>query len=422
MQTKQQLQQAVNRTIQATPVSDVHTRLYSEAFGELSHWGIEELLTSDALIKELIGFRTDLSSTQWRKLSKREQADIVWQTLFIDHTPYSEACRGVLKVFQRLGLDTAARNLSAYRSFFKHLNASDHMDQIFKLARVTTVCMSNNPFSPVERIAWEGIDQLDPRFNTALRIDYLVNHWTDACVQLRDWGYEVEEALSGKTCREIRSFLKYWIARMNPLYMFSGGFMSGTSNRIIQECVLPVAAEAGIPLALFISNEGWQLDDFSSAAGTSLQQADGISVLAELCAKYPGNKFLCSLGAGAGVGVHPYLLTAAARQFPNLHLVGYHGSFHIPGALEELTRLRFELAGTHVTVQHSDSDVLEQLLYKWDDARGVIGKVLYDKYSDLMNTGWRMTEDEIARDAAGLLGGDFWKFLGRPNPAVAFKA
>jgi len=74
--------------------------------------------------------------------------------------------------------------------------------------------------------------------------------------------------------------------------------------------------------------------------------------------------------------------------------------------------MRFELLGESVIPQHSDARVLDQLVYKWAHSRRIIGDVLADKYADLAATGWKISEDEIRRDVADLLGRNFWRFLG----------
>jgi len=53
------------------------------------------------------------------------------------------------------------------------------------------------------------------------------------------------------------------------------------------------------------------------------------------------------------------------------------------------------------------------LIYKWDHSRRIIGKVMVDKYADLMHTGWRLTKGEIQRDVQLLLEGNFTEFLAR---------
>jgi hypothetical protein len=60
--------------------------------------------------------------------------------------------------------------------------------------------------------------------------------------------------------------------------------------------------------------------------------------------------------------------------------------------------MRVELLGTSFIPQHSDARVLEQLIYKWDHSRTIIGRVLGDKYADLANSGWNASEAEIRRD------------------------
>jgi len=77
--------------------------------------------------------------------------------------------------------------------------------------------------------------------------------------------------------------------------------------------------------------------------------------------------------------------------------------------------MRMELLGLSFVPQHSDARILDQLIYKWDHSRKIIGKVLVDKYSDLLATGWNLDEAELKRDAEGLLGGNFWQFIGKKS-------
>ena len=87
--------------VERTPIYDIHTHLYDPAFGELLLWGIDELLVYHYLIAE--GFRQfDLPYDKFWSLTKTQQADAIWQALFIDHSPISEACRGVLTVLNAL--------------------------------------------------------------------------------------------------------------------------------------------------------------------------------------------------------------------------------------------------------------------------------------------------------------------------------
>ncbi len=71
------------------------------------------------------------------------------------------------------------------------------------------------------------------------------------------------------------------------------------------------------------------------------------------------------------------------------------------------------MLGSSIIPQHSDARVLDQLIYKWSHSRKIIANVLYDKYKDIMDAGWVLTEEEIQRDVEKLFGGAFWDFLNK---------
>src|SRR5438067_10932708 len=95
-----QIQDVVN----STPIVDIHAHLYDPAFKELLLWGIDDLLVYHYLVAESFRF-FDVAYDQFWSLSKSAQADLIWKALFIDHSPISEACRGVLTTLHALGLD-----------------------------------------------------------------------------------------------------------------------------------------------------------------------------------------------------------------------------------------------------------------------------------------------------------------------------
>mgnify|MGYP001570577791 FL=1 len=114
----------VEKAVLTTPVYDIHTHLYDPAFGELLLWGIDDLLVYHYLVAE--GFRQfDLTYEQFWAMSKSEQADAIWNALFIEHSPISEACRGVLTTLNRLGLDVRKRDLPALRKWFAKWKVAD---------------------------------------------------------------------------------------------------------------------------------------------------------------------------------------------------------------------------------------------------------------------------------------------------------
>src|SRR6516225_1060941 len=79
----------VEEELGSTPFIDVHTHLFMPSLGELGLWGIDELITYHYLEAEL--FRSSaIEPGAYFALPKREQADLIWRTLFFENAPVSE--------------------------------------------------------------------------------------------------------------------------------------------------------------------------------------------------------------------------------------------------------------------------------------------------------------------------------------------
>lgn len=406
------LPKAVYEIVADTPVTDMHTHVYAPDFGGLLLWGIDELLTYHYLVAEF--FRvTDMAYGQFWKLDKKAQADAIWRALFIERSPISESCRGVLTVLHKLGLDTSARDLDDYRAWFAEQDARDFVDKVYQTANLKTAVMTNDPFDDTERPVWEKGWEGDPRFRAVLRIDPLLTNWDGIFTRLEAMGYEVVTALSNRSISEVRRFLSDWVEKMDALYMavsLPPTFRypeESVRARLIDECVLPVCREHGIPFAMMIGVKRG-VNDALRLAGDGVGHAD-VGSVERLCAAHPENKFLVTMLARE----NQHALTVATRKFRNLLLFGCWWFLNNPSLIEEMTRMRFELLGTSVVPQHSDARVLDQVIYKWEHSRQIIARVLADKYADLAVTGWTLSEAEIRRDAERLLGGNFWEFLGK---------
>ena len=406
------LRVAVTRIVAETPVTDLHTHLYAPPFGGLLLFGIDELLTYHYLIAEVIR-ATRMDPAAYYAMSKTQQADLIWRELFIDRSPYSEACRGVLTVLHTLGLDVESRDLDAYRAHFVSVSVDDHVNTVFKAANLASAVMTNDPFDDTERPVWESGYAGDARFHAALRIDPLLMDWSTACERLKGWGYDIEASLNDTTCSEIRRFLGDWIARMDTYYMAVSlpptfTFPDDTPcAKIIESCIVPSAKEHDIPFAMMIGVKR-QVNPALQLAGDGLGKSD-VGAVERLCAAYPDAKFMVTMLSRE----NQHELCVAARKFPNLFLFGCWWFLNNPSLIEEMTRMRFELLGPSVAPQHSDARVLEQVVYKWDHSRTIIAKVLADKYTDILATGWTIREEEIQRDTKQLLGGNFLEFIGR---------
>lgn len=403
------LRALVRAVVQETPVLDIHTHLYPPPFGGLLLWGADELLTYHYLVAEVFRVAPMPYERFWA-MSKREQADHIWEQLFVRRSPVSEACRGVLTALHALGLDASGRDLRPIRAYFDSISVEEYVERVFTVANVRSVIMTNDPFDDAERPVWEAKPTADARFQTALRIDPLLNAWPLAAKRLRELGYDVRGDLGASDVEQVRRFLRDWVQRMRPRYMAVSlppefAFPEqGDRARLLEHAILPVAHEAGIPMAMMIGVRR-QLNPGLRLASDGVGMGD-VSVVSRLCQQFAENRFLVTMLSRE----NQHELCVTARKHPNLLVFGCWWFLNNPSIIEEMTRERFELLGLSFVPQHSDARVLDQLIYKWTHSRAIIADVLADKYADLVRAGWTPSEADIRRDVADLFGGVFERF------------
>ena len=406
-----ELASLVGRVVLSSPIVDIHTHLYDPAFGPLLLWGIDEQLVYHYLVAESFRY-LDLPYDAFWRLSTTEKADRVWQCIFRDRSPLSEAARGVVTSLHRLGIEPRAGDLPALRRWFANWKVDDFITRCMEVAGVSEIFMTNSPFDDVERPIWEAGFSRDPRFEAALRIDPLLVQWPAAAAKLRDWRYIDSCVLDQRSFDGSRRFLADSATRIKARYvMVSLGpdfrYPAPTdAAAVIDNIVLPFCKESGLPFALMLGvkravNPALQL------AGDGVGRSD-LAALENLCAAHPDVRFLVTVLSRE----NQHELCVLARKFRNLHVFGCWWFTNVPSVIEEMTRERVELLGLIFTPQHSDARVLDQIVYKWEHSRQIVAKVLVDKYTSLATSGWWPTEPEIRRDVAALFGGNFRRFCG----------
>lgn len=418
--------------VQAQPVTDLHTHCYAPTFGDSSDgsgkglllWGIDELVTYHYLVAEV--FRvvppSELPYDKFWAMSKPQQANHIWQHLFVQRTPLSEACRGVLTTLAKLGLDPNEKSLAPYRQWFGQQTADGYIDRVMELANVDKIVMTNPVFDDLERSRWEANPDIgdDSRFDAVLRIDPLLRDWPAAAKKLAGWGYGVSEGGGGFTdesVKGVKRFLNDWLDRMSAVYVAMSlppefrypDESNPAINEMIERVLMPVLEERGLPWAMMIGSR-LQVNPALHDGGDMLGKADVMSVV-HLCQRFPHNKFLVTMLSRE----NQHELCVAARKFGNLMIFGCWWFLNNPSIIDEMTRERIELLGTSFCPQHSDARILDQLIYKWDHSRRLIADVLADKYEDLAATGFNVTGEVVQRDARLLLRDNFRQFVGMPT-------
>ncbi|MBI2299886.1 MAG: glucuronate isomerase, partial [Armatimonadetes bacterium] len=403
LRTAEAVRATVAEAVSSTPIQDVHTHLYSPCFGGLLLYGIDELVTYHYLIAEVHRADLTLRPEQFYAMPKQAQADLIWRRLFVEHLPISEATRGVLTVLQALDIEPGSDAPAAARTKLAGYSVEQYIDLIFRAANVAGAVMTNDPFDDAERAVWLSGAKLDPRFTAALRIDYLLLRWPEAWPRLREWGYRVGERLDDACLAEVRRFLTDWIERMDPVYMaasLSSDFTlpaATSAARLTEQAVVPVSRERQVPFAVMPGVKRL-INPALTLAGDGVGRCD-LGWLEYLCRTYPDNRFLATVLSRE----NQHELCVIARKFSNLMPFGCWWFLNNPVLIEEMTRMRLELLGTSVIPQHSDARILDQLIYKWHHTRGILAKVLTDKYADLQETGLRVTPQMIQRDVSLLL-------------------
>jgi hypothetical protein len=409
VKSRSEIRDVVAQGIQDTKIIDVHTHLFPPSFGELCLYGIDELLTYHYLISEAFLW-LDIPYESFWKMSKREQADLIWETLFLQNSPVSEAAQGILTILDELNVPVS-KNLDDVRRAFDQRDVDEYISRVMHVSNVEEIVMTNDPFDPAERQYWEKGEMGDDRFRSALRLDPLVNDWDHTVALVREMGYEVDERVDRRTVKSLQQFLKDWIEKIHPLYValslpHTFTFPErGSSTRILEECLIPICEQYELPMALMVGTKR-QVNPDLKLAGDMAGRAD-MAALENLCRQYPHQKFLVTMLSRE----NQYELITLSRKFRNLMIFGCWWFLNTPYLVEEITRMRFQLLGNRFIPQHSDCRVFEQLIYKWKHTKHILENLLMEHYEQLLKKGWPVEVSDIRNDIEKLLRGNVLHFI-----------
>ncbi|MFK7884183.1 MAG: hypothetical protein AB8F26_08395, partial [Phycisphaerales bacterium] len=429
----QSIQSRTMRAVDSQPIVDIHTHLYAPSFGAsgskctdpLLLWGIDELLGYHYFVDEVFrvlpahGEKGSLTPDAFWRMPISERADLVWQKLFVDRPPVSEACVGLIDILTSLGLDPNASNLVGYRSWFAARDLNEHIDEVMRLSGVAKIVMTNEPFSSIERPRWLDDPDVaeDSRFAPVLRVDPIVEQWPDACRALSTWGYGTHEDLSDDTLVEVRRFLDDWILRTKPEYLacsLSPNYKHDHESsdpairrfsRLFDACLVSAARDHGLMLALMIGAKR-AVHPEMQLAGDGLGRSD-MDQLVSVARNHSEVTFLVTLLSRE----NQHELCVVARKFSNIIPFGCWWYLNTTSQIKEITRMRFELLGTAFIPQHSDARVLEQLVYKWRQSRRLIGECLAERNAEAEHAGAKLLDDQIKADVHRLLSANYERRL-----------
>lgn len=393
--------------------------------------------------------------------SKKDQADKIWQALFVDRSPISEACRGVITTLMSLGLskEVRLRDLEGVRSYYNSFRdrglqgTKEFVERAFASSGIRYAVMTNIPFDANEAQYWRPQpEEYSKRFRSALRVDPLLAGDRQTIEKvLQASGYDVD--LEGA-----RQYLRDWCDTMKPEYMMCstphdfvlrGGTLAGVKKTgvneeavkqpgafvaitnsdctvtcdgaedeapsvidettdFLSEVLMKVCEERDLPVALKIgAHRG--VNPALQAAGDGVVAFADAGVLGRLCSRFPKVRFLATFLSRN----NQQEACVLASKFRNLHIYGCWWFCNNPSIIKEITQMRIEMLGSAFTAQHSDARVVDQLLYKWPHSRAVIAQVLIEEYQKLIASGWALTRAEVRRDVKRLFGGSYEEFMAK---------
>jgi len=400
----------VSEVLASTQILDVHTHLFAPHFGSIGLWGIDELLTYHYLEAEVFRFSTMRPAEYW-SLSRQQQADHIWQKLFVENSPLSEATRGVVAVLQALGLETNTPDLTTQRAFFRAQKIEDYFKRVFQLAGISAVVMTNDPLDPAEAAVWNQGHPPNPCYHPVLRLDRILNDWHKNYEVMAKQGYKVDKDAAGSSQAEARRFVMDWAAKMKPVYMavsLEDTFLFPAGDirtKLLTHAILPACRELGIPLSLMIGVRR-QVNPALRLGGDGVGLAD-LRAVEHLCREFPDNRFLCSVLSRE----NQHELVVYARKFANLMPFGCWWFLNNPSIVEEITRERMEMLGPSFVPQHSDARILEQVIYKWRNTRRIMAQVLGNSYKLLAEDGRPVTREQVTRDVKMMFQTNFERFV-----------
>jgi hypothetical protein len=154
----------------------------------------------------------------------------------------------------------------------------------------------------------------------------------------------------------------------------------------------------------------YQVNPAIRLAGDAVGRAD-LHALENICRDFPENRFLVSVLSRE----NQHELCVYARKFSHLLPFGCWWFLNNPSIVEEMTRERIEMLGLSFIPQHSDARVLEQVIYKWRNARRTLVGILSERYQLMWEDGCGVTRRDVQSGVTRLFRSNFKEYTGLRN-------
>lgn len=372
---------SILKIVNEVKIIDIHTHLFPWNHKKYFLSGLNELLNYHYLTAEFLS-SSGTDPKKFFKFSKSKRAELVWNYLFVNRTPISEASKGVIKIMNFFKIKNYEKK--KYLDVVKIYDSIKYEKQIIlKKLNITKVVMTNNPFDKNEWSLFKKNNWDKNIFNSSIRLDDLF-----------------EKKLKYKS-DELKKFINNKIKIAKPLYFaisVNGKNINTVFNSIyMKKIIFPILKKKKIPLMVLIGvKRGVNLEYKDGGDGIGDENCD---VLEEIVKKNQNINFLVTHLSD----LSQYKLIVLSRKFSNLKLFGFWWYLNQKEKIKEILNQKINLLGFNFIAQHSDARVYEQLIYKWINFKEVLAEVLFEKYNSLNNDGYKISKQQIKKDLNKIL-------------------
>jgi len=387
---------------------DIHTHLFPPQATSLVRLGVDELLNYHYSYRQFLGLRRDITPQQFWQLPIQQRADLCWETYFakpkntqINAMPVSEGLRAISTILSGLGLDPNAKDLREARAFFAGVDSFEYHDRLLKMAGISNVIGTNNPFDETELAFYESKSDWHPAFGAALRLDDLVLNPKDTLQFMRDrFGCDVSEDLNEATIAAARKFCVEWITGSHlPKVHYVGisfppdfGWNDESDLRlkVLEQIVIPACAETGTSMFL-MPEPVRQLEPTMKNAGDYLGKMDSVA-FGRFCQRHPD----------VDIWVSPlnfssqYEMSALTCVLPHVKPWSTWWYTHQPTLTHDLCDMRIEMHGENSWLFNSDARVLEHLYSKWTHFKQEFVPIASKHLTRVVESGYQLDKNSIS--------------------------
>ena len=379
------------KIINKTSITDIHTHLFPQTHKNFFLSGSDEIFNYHYLTVEFLS-SSKYNPASFFRLSKLKRAELVWQYLFVDNTPISEASIGVVKILNFLKIKDYKNK--DYSKIKKKLHIKQiNYKLLLKKLNIKKVVMTNNPFNLKEWSLFKNKDWDRKFYKSSIRLDDLFSKKFKNKFNNKT----LYEFINKKVIESKPSYFALSLNGKNIMQLFNSDYMT--------KCIIPFLTKKKLPL-MILAGVQRSVNPLFQEGGDGVGD-ENIVFLEKIIRKYNKLNFLVTHLSD----ISQYKLIVLSRKLPNLTLFGFWWFLNQDSYIKKYLKVKISLLGYNFIAQHSDARVFEHLIYKWSDFKESLAEVMVYKYKKLQDAGYILDSAEIKKDMNLLLNKNPNKFL-----------